>query len=47
MPNNIRQWRFFKDDLEIKIFLELTGEFSNSLIDQDHDDEVDNTIEYS
>ena len=22
-------------------------EFSNSLIDQDHDDEVDNTVEYS
>ena len=47
VPNNIRQWRVFEDDLEIKIFLELTWEFSNSLIDQDHDDEVDNTIEYS
>ena len=33
--------------MEIKIFLELTREFYNSLIDQDHDDEIDNTVEYS
>ena len=41
VPDNIRQWRVFEDDLEIKRFLELTGEFSNSLIDQDQDDEVE------
>ena len=29
----------FEDDIEIKIFLELTHEFSNSLIDQEEDDE--------
>ena len=45
--DNIRQWKVFEYDLEIKIFLELTGEFYNSLIDQDHDDEVYNTVEYS
>ena len=45
--DNIRQWRVFEDDLEIKRFLELTRESSNSLIDQDHDDEVEDTNEYS
>ena len=34
VPDNIRQWRVFEDDLEIKRFLELTGEFSNLLIDK-------------
>ena len=29
----------FEDDIEIKIFLELTHEFSNSLIDQEEDEE--------
>ena len=29
----------FEDDIEIKIFLELTHEFSNSLIDQEDDNE--------
>ena len=38
MPDNIKQWRVFEDDIEIKRFLELTGEFSNSLIDQEKDD---------
>ena len=33
--------------MEIKRFLELTGEFSNSLIDQDQDDEVEEADEYS
>ena len=47
VPNNIRQWRLFEDDLETKSFLELTGEFSNSLIDQDQDDEVEDADEYS
>ena len=33
VPDNIKQWRVFEDELEIRRFLELTGEFSNSLID--------------
>ena len=37
MPDNIKQWRVFEDDLEIKRFLELTSEFSNSSIDQEQD----------
>ena len=42
VPDNIKQWRVFEDDLDIKIFLELTGEFSNSLIDQEQDDGTEN-----
>ena len=38
VPDNIKQWRVFEDELEIKRFLELTGELSNSLIDQEQDD---------
>ena len=41
VPDNIKQWRVFEDDFEIKRFLELTGEFSNSLIDQEQDDEIE------
>ena len=41
MPDNIKQLRFFEDDFEIKMFLELTGEFYNSLIDQEQDDEIE------
>ena len=29
VPDNIKQWRVFEDDIEIKKFLELIGEFSN------------------
>ena len=47
VPDNIRQWRVFKDDLEIKRFLDLIGEFSNSLIDQDQEDEAEYAVEYS
>ena len=35
VPDNIRQWRVFEDDLEIKRFLEWTGDFSNLILDQD------------
>ena len=35
--DNIKHWKFFHDDQEIKEFLELTDEFSNSLIDHDQD----------
>ena len=38
VPDNVKQWKVFEDDIEIKIFLELTDEFSNSLIDQDEDE---------
>ena len=41
MPDNIKQWRVFEDDFEIKRFLELTGELSNSLIDQEQDDKTE------
>ena len=41
VPDNIKQWRVFEDDIEIKKFLELTSEFSNLLIEQDEDEEVE------
>ena len=37
----------FEDDIEINNFLELTSEFSNLLIDQDEDEEVEQVDEYS
>ena len=37
--DNVKQCRVFEDDIEIKILLDLTHEFSNSLIDQEEDDE--------
>ena len=45
VPNNVKQWKFFEDDIEIKIFLELTDEFSNSLIDQEEEDEEEDVEE--
>ena len=39
VPDNVKQWRLFEDDIEIKRFLELTHEFSNSLIYQEEEDE--------
>ena len=39
--DNIKYWIAFQDDLEIKKFLELIGEFSTSHIDEEHDDGVD------
>ena len=41
VPDNVKQWRVFEDDIEIKRFLELTHEISISLIDQEEDDEVE------
>ena len=35
VPDNIKHWRVFEDDLEIKSLLEMNGDFSNSLIDQE------------
>jgi hypothetical protein len=37
IPNNVKHWKVFEDDLEIKIFLETVDEFSALYIDQDHD----------
>jgi hypothetical protein len=40
-PDNIKHWKVFEDDLEIKKFLESVDEFSTLHIDQDHDFEGD------
>jgi hypothetical protein len=40
IPNNVKQWKVFEDDLEIKIFLETVDEFSALHIDQDLDFEI-------
>ena len=41
VPDNIKYWKVFKDDLEIRKFLESVHEFSALHIDQDHDSEGD------
>ena len=46
IPDNIKHWREFHDDQEIKKLLELTGEFSTSLIDQDEDTEIYENASY-
>jgi hypothetical protein len=35
IPDNVKHWKVFKDDLEVKIFLETVEEFSEMHIDQD------------
>jgi hypothetical protein len=37
IPVNVKHWKVFEDDFEIKIFLETVDEFSALHIDQDHD----------
>jgi hypothetical protein len=39
IPNNVKHWKVFEDDLEIKRFLETVDDFSALHIDQDHDSE--------
>jgi hypothetical protein len=39
IPNNVKNWKVFEDDIEIKIFLETVEEFSTLHIDQDQDTE--------
>jgi hypothetical protein len=39
IPDNVKHWKVFEDDLEIKIFLETVDEFSDLHIDQDQDTE--------
>ena len=35
IPDNVKHWKVFEDDLEIKRFIEIVGEFSALHIDQD------------
>ena len=35
VPNDIKHWKAFHDELERKEFMELVGEFSNDLVDQE------------
>ena len=37
VPDNIKHWKVFEDDLEIKNFLQAVDEFSELHIDQDPD----------
>jgi hypothetical protein len=37
IPDNVKHWKVFEDDIEIKIFLETVDEFSALHIDQVHD----------
>jgi hypothetical protein len=39
IPDNVKHWKVFEDDLEIKRFVEVVDEFSTLHIDQDHDSE--------
>jgi ribonuclease HI len=39
VPNNVKHWKVFEDDLEIKRFLETFDEFVALHIDQDHNSE--------
>jgi ribonuclease HI len=41
IPDNVKHWKVFENDLEIKIFLETFDEFSTLHIDQDPDSEID------
>jgi hypothetical protein len=41
IPDNVKHWKVFEDDIEIKIFLETVDEFSSLHIDQDPDFEID------
>jgi hypothetical protein len=40
IPNNVKHWKVFEDDLEIKMFLETVDEFSALHINQDLDFEI-------
>jgi hypothetical protein len=39
IPDNVKHWKYFEDDLEIKKFLETVDEFYDLHIDQDQDTE--------
>lgn len=40
IPDNVKHWKVFKDDLEIKRFLEIVDEFFSLHIDQDPESEI-------
>jgi hypothetical protein len=40
IPDNVKYWKVFEDDIEIKIFLETVDEFSALHINQDPDVEI-------
>jgi hypothetical protein len=40
IPDNVKYWKVFKDDLELENFLETVDEFFSLHIDQDHDLEI-------
>jgi ribonuclease HI len=41
IPDNVKHWKVFEDDLERKMFLETVGEFSSLHMDQDPDSAID------
>jgi ribonuclease HI len=41
IPDNVKHWKVFEDDLEIKRFLEVVDEFFALHIDQDPDSDID------
>ena len=36
IPDNTKYWQVFEDDLQIKIFLEMSDEFSNKVVDKEN-----------
>jgi hypothetical protein len=40
IPDNVKYWKVFEDDLELKNFIETIDDFSKLHIDQDHDSEI-------
>jgi hypothetical protein len=43
IPDNVKHWKVFSDDQELKRFLETIDEFSSISIDQENEnDEVEN-----
>jgi hypothetical protein len=40
IPDNVKHWKVFEDDLEIKRFLETIDEFFSLHIDQDPNSEI-------
>jgi len=47
IPDNIKHWKAFGDDQQIKMFLEIINEFSFTSIDQDGEEESEEKIEES
>ena len=45
IPDNVKHWKVFEDDLEIKKILEFFDEFFASHIDQDHDSKSNTHID--